>query len=394
MKKMIFEVKKNENFSLAALLENTNKLPCNMEHNFKDGIVEVEGATPELIDSISDMIDSNYTVDKLDILNMEDPKVAENSYKINSDFSESDISPFIIKKVNELIKLIQETSKNNPGIATEIEDVIESTKSLLTMRYKTTEILNAEIGDIVQCNFGDGLKGEIYGRYVTAVVVEKPFHNMVLVVPLCKDNGTTYPGSIPYTHLDGTEKTKRVALYSKSRLFRIERINVIKGSVTPEYLNKIQEATAAFYSSSGKFVDSKSEKTTYSNTKKSAKITKKALGKEEIALLQIIEQDLTKVNQNTDINTFLKSIDFITTNETHNKWIEAAFSSALEISKITLENIVQKVNESFPEAKSEEIKNTFREVFKNWLEQYSEKRDFRISFTAILKLFKEYHNKN
>ncbi|MBR3132584.1 MAG: hypothetical protein IKG42_00640 [Clostridia bacterium] len=383
---------------MSVLLNGLNELPCNMEHDLKNGIITVESISAENVDQVSNLIDSNYDVEKLEIINQTAfdekeetsiSKSSENNVLPNIPNSGKKYSDFIEDKLSWLFKALNGAIANTDATEKDIADILDTATNLFQMRYFNSNKLKANIGDIVTCNFGAGLSGEICGKYVTGVVTHILGWNMVYVIPFTKALSKTITPSphIPYNFPEnGTVDMNGIFLITKGCYIRIERINSIKGVVTPEYLKKLQSLMVEKLNFGKKSATKKLLTDEVSSTEK---VAQKKRGKEEIELLKIIQPALEQIvpgNSMEEISNFTSNIGLLLGDEIENNEIKSAFFNALSIPKITMESVT--VGFSY----SKTTQDTLRRIFKLWLSKKTDDIEcHRISFTTMLKLFKEYY---
>ena len=131
----------------------------------------------------------------------------------------------------------------------EIYKLLISVNSELGRMYNVQKYQNFTIGDVVDCNFGYHIRGEVSGGHVLAIVLEVDSAGMIYVVPISKQvydkdssenltiwacNDVMYKSNFKYS--SGT------VLLKKGMLIHKWRINEVVGYTSKEFFNKVIRA--------------------------------------------------------------------------------------------------------------------------------------------------------
>ena len=276
----------------------------------------------------------------------------------------------------------------------------------LSINFSSKEIIETQIGDVVSCNFGQHIPGEINGFSVSAIVCHYLGENMAYVVPITKT--TENITSISYLPIDVPSdvvyKNKTysggVALLDKGKYVRMERFNEVIGNVNPcFFIRLLTELSTTFdftkeiltnttvaddvMIQNDNLVESSRENslTTVVSEKKPAGIIEEAINKEFGVYLG--ELDKTKPVEE-QIKSFMDVLEM----SESSKFFFDSFEIALKLDKINYENLIVQLKERYPSIKEVIIKASLKEDFKKWLKKYPElEKCSKISIIAILKEF-------
>lgn len=462
MKKITFKVSTQKEGSVVSLIKEVNKISCRIYLDIENSYVTVENVNDTMIDAVIELVDNYYTILGVDIDNTFEettavqvaPVIVESSTDENVEKtiavvaekqptvlepqSEDDL---IIKKVEfeneyveELINKFLRTASwaifkmNIPE--KEIGDFIRTSINEISMRYNKKECIEFSVGDVVDCNYGVHLNGEINGGHVPAIVCNVSASGMAYLVPITKREKDNYshsclcfntPEEVVY---ENEHPWGGTALLDKAKYVRTERFNAVIGKVTPAFFEKLLHQLASTFDFTGCLTAAVEDDSilpftmgettdevveTPTSTDETAndvvetptatdnadtKVAKsktpaKKVGGEEAALLETIGFAFDKLDTSKkveeQVESFLTDIGMTTTE----RMVTQSFIIACDIKKINYEYVLLGLHEQFPKVKEEIIKNILKEAFKNWLEKYPTLVDRcpKISLMAILKVF-------
>lgn len=451
MKKITFKVSTQKEGSVVSLIKEVNKISCRIYLDIENGYVTVENVNDTMIDAVIELVDNYYAILGVDIDNtfeeatvvQVEPVGVESSASTTADAveettevvakkqttvlepqSEDDL---IIKKVefeNEYVEGLINKFLRTAAWAMfkmnvpekEIGDFIYTSINEISMRYNKKDCIEFWVGDVVDCNYGVHLNGEINGGHVPAIVCNISASGMAYLVPITKRENDNHshsslsfntPAEVVY---DGGYWWGGTALLDKAKYVRTERFNGVIGKVTPAFFEKLLYQLASTFDFTGCITETVEDGSNLPFTMGEAtdevvetpiaaddadtKVTKsktpaKKVGGEEAALLEAIgfAFDKLDISKKVDeqIESFLTDIGMITTE----RMVTQSFIIACDIKKIKYENVILKLHEQFPKVREKIIGNILKEAFKNWLEKYptlTEKFP-KISFMALLKVF-------
>ena len=417
MKKLTFKVSSQKDCSVVGLIKEVNKIPCRIYFNLEDGFVAVGNVNDTMIDTVIELVDKYYTILGVDIDNtIEEPVEEQLTSVVDESGGTTTEDDLIIKKVeftnqyledllNKLMRTVAWAMFKMNIPEKEIGNLIYTCMSEISMRYNDKQCIEFSVGDIVDCNYGVHLTGEINGAHVAAIVCNISHSGMAYLVPITKMQ--TEITSESYLIFNPPEDViyendyykGGTALLDKAKYVRAERINKVIGRTTPDFFKKVLYGlTSAFDFTSrldtGKETTDEVVKTptaTKDTTDKvvKTKATTKKVGGEEAALLEVIGVAFDKLDPSKkveeQIESFLTDIGMTTTE----RMVTQSFVIACDINRINYENVILKLHEQFPKVKEAIIKNILKEAFKNWLEKYPTlvEKCPKISLMAMLKVF-------
>ena len=417
MKKLTFKVSPQKDCSVVGLIKEVNKISCRIYFDLEDGFVAVENVNDTMIDTVIELVDKYYTILGVDIDNtIEEPVEEQLTSVVDESGGTTTEDDLIIKKVeftnqyledllNKLMRTVAWAMFKMNIPEKEIGNLIYTCMSEISMRYNDKQCIEFSVGDIVDCNYGVHLTGEINGAHVAAIVCNISHSGMAYLVPITKMQ--TEITSESYLIFNPPEDViyendyykGGTALLDKAKYVRAERINKVIGRTTPDFFKKVLYGlTSAFDFTSrldtGKETTDEVVKTptaTKDTTDKvvKTKATTKKVGGEEAALLEVIGVAFDKLDPSKkveeQIESFLTDIGMTTTE----RMVTQSFVIACDINRINYENVILKLHEQFPKVKEAIIKNILKEAFKNWLEKYPTlvEKCPKISLMAMLKVF-------
>ena len=483
MKKITFKVTTKKEGSIVSLIKKVNKISCRIQIDLENSFVTVENVDDTMIDSVIELIDQYYNILNVMIDNTSDEStsvetsqsvtiVDEPKYEDDVEkTAEPENKPTVVGPQSEDDLIIQKVEFENEYVENlinkfmrtaywamyrmnvpekEIGEFILTSIHEISMRYNSNGTIEYAVGDIVDCNYGIHIAGEINGGHVSAIVCNITNGNMVYVVPITKarENLT----SLSYLIFDAPDDvvynndyyTGGTALLDKGRYLRAERFNEVIGKATPEFFAKVlnQLSTTFDFTSDIEMTDDDTE-TDFGNeivgivktedetavvktdvavakrtvetiseedatdgddtestpvnannsdvttTEPKPKKTAKKVGSEKSALLNIIGESLKKLDSTKKVEE--QVVDFLTDigMTTSEKMVTQSFVVACDIKKINYENVILELHNMFPKVKEEIIKSILKENFKKWLDLHPELVEScpKISLMAVLKVF-------
>lgn len=420
MKKIIFKVSSQKDFSIASLMKEVNKVSCRILFNLAEGFVTVENVDTNMIDYIIDLINKYYSILSVDIDNtIETVKKEDNVTVIKEPKSQNDLNikniefenKYIENLINKLLKTASWALYTNNTAEKEIGEFILTCISELSLTYSNIDCIEFNVGDVVDCNYGTHLPGEINGGHVPAIVCNILNNGMAYLVPITKTNSSSISNSIlqfscPENIIyDNPNFTGGSALLNKAKYLRPERFHKVIGKVSPDFLATIlKKLPLVFnftnYTSNSSCTNSVSTKDTHvlnssniSKTTNNVTIpcqTSERVGLNETALLNVIGPALDKLDKHKTVENQLESFLSEIGMSSASKFVKESFIIACKIdNKITFDNILLELQCAHPYINNINIiKSSLKEDFKNWLKHYPELANRpRLSIVSLLKVF-------
>lgn len=459
MKKLTFKVSSPKEGSIIALIKKVNNIECRIKLDIENGIVIVENINDSMIDTVIELIDNYYTLLGVDIDNSVENDVVVSSVEEITEKSEHTESvskvdtiaktlepqtedDLIIKKVefeneyveqlvNKLLRTIYWAMFKMNIPEKEIGEFIWTSINEISMSYNKKDNIAFSIGDVVDCNYGKHLVGEIQGAHVSAIVCNISDTGMVYLVPITKTQKNltshsylkfTVPNDINYYTLNYTDGT---ALLDKGKYVRPSRFHEVIGKTSPEFFAEVLRQLSTTFDFTTKNAETEiganncgavtDENTTSENSETVAiqdfdrkeqnateavfpesatinDVTKKVSKKDsdvEKALLETLGSAFDKLDSSKKVEEQIDSFMADIGMPISERLIRQSFVIACDIKKITYGNVILELHNMYPKIKENIIQASLKENFKKWLEQYPElaKKCHRISLMSLLKLF-------
>ena len=281
MKKLIFKVSDPKEGSIIDLIKEVNNISCRIQLDIDNGFVTVENINDSMLDNVIELINNYYT-----LLGVEIDNSVESDVVVPSVETATEVSPqtkivsepevtiktlghhskedVIIKKVefenkyieqivNRLLRTVYWAIFKMNLPEKEIGESIWTAISEISMRYTVKDNIAFSVGDVVTCNYGMHLAGEINGTYVPAIVCNISSTGMAYLVPITKvqENLTSHsyltfvvPDDITYynkEYLGGT------ALLDKGKYVRPERYREVIGKTSSGFFTKVLNQLASTF---------------------------------------------------------------------------------------------------------------------------------------------------
>ncbi len=483
MKKITFKVSTKKEGSVVSLIKEVNKISCRIQIDLENGFVAVENVADTMIDSVIELIDQYYTISSVNIDNTSDESTLVETSQSDTvvdepksevaveETAEPENKPTIVGPQSEDDLIIQKVEFENEYVEDlinrfmrtaywamyrmnipekEIGEFIWTSINEISMRYNKKGCIEYSVGDIVDCNYGMHLAGEINGGHVSAIVCSIIAGGMAYLVPITKvrENLT----SLSYLTFDAPEDvvydneyyTGGTALLDKGRFLRAERFHAVIGKTTPEFFTKLLKQLSTTFDFTGNTVmndddteadsgndvvevaetedetavvetdvavaeetvettseeDATEGNDTESNpvdadnsdvttTEPKPKKAIKKVGGEESALLNVIGNSLEKLDRTKTVEEQVETFLTDIGMETTERMVTQSFVIACDIKKINYENVILELHNMFPKVKEDIIKSILKENFKKWLDLHPELVEScpKISLMAVLKVF-------
>ncbi len=483
MKKITFKVTTKKEGSVVSLIKRVNKISCRIQIDLENSFVAVENVDDTMIDSVIELIDQYYNILNVMIDNTSDESTSvETSHSVTivdepksedtvEETAEPENKPTVVGPQSEDDLIIQKVEFENEYVENlinkfmrtaywamyrmnvpekEIGEFILTSINEISMRYNKKGSIEYSVGDIVDCNYGIHLAGEINGGHVSAIVCSTTNGGMAYLVPITKirENLT----SLSYLTFDVPEDvvykndyyTGGTALLDKGRYLRAERFQEVIGKATPEFFAKVLDKLSTTFDFTGNIVmtdddiktdfdneivevaktedetavaetnvamDEETVKTTceenategddteskpvnadnsdVTTTEPKPKKAAKKVGSEESFLLDIIGESLKKLDPTKKVK---EQVDNFLTDigmTTSERIVTQSFVAACDIKRINYENVILELHNMYPKVKKEIIKSILKENFKKWLDLHPELVEScpKISLMAVLKVF-------
>ena len=258
MKKLIFKVGSSKDSSIVSLIKEINKISCKIFVDLENGKITVEKVNNEMLETVIGLVDGYFTILNVDIDNTFEEETEENATEKATVLKPQSMDDLIIKKVefeneyveeriNTLLRTAYWALYTRHANEKDVGDYIYTCVSEISMRYSNKPVIEFDIGDIVDVNFGSGLPGEIYRNHVHAVVCDIRDEGLAYIVPITKNK--TDLTSKSFISFDAPQDaiyyneyfTGGTALADNARCLRTERFNCVVGKTRTDFFNKLLE---------------------------------------------------------------------------------------------------------------------------------------------------------
>lgn len=435
------KITQKEGTSMSSIVKQMCTLKCRIKVDAHEGNLSIEGLDDNSVENVINSIDEAFNIVGIDIVpsveipKPEKPVVTAESLEIEKiEFSNKDVE----EQINKLIRVIYWAMYSNKAPSRDISQYLTTASTEIAMKYNSLEVVDFSIGDIVVCNYGNHLGGEISGSHIHSIVCDIDEDGTFYAAPITKakieEDPKRYLPFVGNVDVDYTvsKYTGGTILLKKGGYIRPERIQKVVGKARPEFFNKLLATlphTVCF--SHSDYAEKLSEKygnvdnddsMLFDDTDESlGTITSEVISDEDVTEAHVEETSADVVTEaptsndtqklsaedyvaellasslaNLDkskpiveqIDMFLNSIGF----QTNEEVIKQSFVVSCIVEKICYENITLELGNVYPnnpKIKENIIKTTMREEFKKWLTLYPEAKEKypNISFITLLKVF-------
>lgn len=270
--KLTLQVTKRENKNMSSLVKQMCSLKCRINVDSLNGKISIVDMDDDNVESVIDAINEAFDIIGVDIVptvvipEPEPPVVTEDSIEFEKlEFNNAEVR----EQANKLLRVIYWAMYSNNAKSRDICKYLMTTGAEIAMKYNPKEPTEVSIGDVVDCNYGSHLKGEITGGHVNSIVCDIDNDGMVYVLPITKatiegDETRFLPFSanldVEYTD---TRYTGGTVLLKMGRYVHHQRFGEVVGHVLPEFFGKVLTAlstTVNFSSNSTNYGSELAEK--------------------------------------------------------------------------------------------------------------------------------------
>lgn len=467
MKRITFNAIELDSKNRRNLIKAVSNVSCNLLVDADSSTVIATNIAESSVDSLMDIVEKYFVVSSISIENTDDssnvtllntvhPTSELHSSKPTSDEEEtssaSDINSSAVSDtsdsatvknpyeqeidilVDKLRKLLYFTMYKAKKVSlSEMQKYVYSFVSEINMEYfHSEEIPSISTGDVVVCDFGYHLTGEIRGGHVAAIVCEiNPLDGMVCLAPITKHtsditsiNYLSYSSKSVFEFLN-RDWSDGTVLVDKARLMRPQRIIEVIGRTTPEFFDNVLDELKKAFDIKGRRVCISKNSNTVENSKINSDATSTTINEpmvpannntikpidanldsnpksdiepdsgtsktngysEEESILVIIGTALSELNHDSTskdrLSEFLNKICLDS-----NSFIIDTFLTSLTLTKINYANLVGELHVLYPSYSTDEIRANLQKTFKNW-KYYKElvTKHPKISIISLLKVY-------
>lgn len=335
------------------------------------------------------------------------------------------------EQLNKFLKNIYWVMKSNKASTHEISQYLMSANIEFSMKYNPRIPIKLAVGDIVDCNYGSHLKGEVSGGHIHSIICDIDENGMIYVVPITKakleGDETRYLQFIENTDVKYNDDrfTGGTIFLKMGRYIHPLRVTEVVGHALPEFFHRILitlSKTVDFCSKYNCYEEESTERSRdsqkddsilavesaeKSNSKEDNKDTKMKNSADEVSKNSMKESDKVKKVSAEDyvasiIADALNSLDNSKSAEEQvdsfldtigmpksSKILRGSFIAACDVKKVSFENIICNLQNKIPKIREEIIKLTLKDEFKKWLKEHPDIKEKypKISIIVLFKLF-------
>lgn len=321
---------------------------------------------------------------KVKSLNSEDENNITNG-DLNSDIFFN--SKIVMKQLSKLVKTADFNMRRYLVSPKKISDHIVTLTSEIYMEYNDKNNVTYKVRDIVECNFGVHLSGELSGGRVPCVIIKINNKKRPYIVPITKK--TSYingKGYLKFKNKQDLEYEHNESLYKEGTLLlelgqyiNPKRVNKVLGYVYEDFFIKIKKELARVY----EFEEN--NKKYINNNIDTADVKLKA----EEYVYNKFKAEIDNINKDQSMENivvdFLNCIGFKTNETLIVDLFVYAISNDIYKKKDLIENYSKKIN-----IKGYLISNNISKEVNKWLLNNLDIKEkyYKFSIISLIKLFK------
>lgn len=434
---LTLQVTKKESTNMSSLVKQMCSLKCRINVDLLSGRISIIDMDDENVESVIDAINEVFDITSVDIVptvvvpEPELPVVTKDSIEFEKlEFNNAEVC----EQANKMLRVIYWAMYSNNAKSSDICKYLITTSAEIAMNYNSKEPIEVSIGDVVDCNYGFHMNGEISGGHVHSIICNIDNDGMVYVLPITK---TKLKGDetrfLPFsTNLDveyiNTRYIGGTVLLRMGRYVHRQRFGEVVGHVLPEFFGKVLAAlstTAKFvynittYRSklAEKFgdVENDDDMLSFGATEENDSTDKPSDEKTsefpvDVTIDTRVKDSFAETNEKVSaedylscifsnaldsldktksiedsVNEFLDAIGMSKTEEI----IRNSFIVACSVKKINYASINIELHNLLPNVREETIQETLKKEFKKWLAIHPDLKESypTISIMALLKIF-------
>ena len=448
---LTLQVTKKESTNMSSLVKQMCSLKCRINVDSLNGKISIVDMDDDNVESVIDAINEAFDIIGVDIdptvviPEPEPPVVTEDSIEFEKlEFNDAAVR----EQANKLLRTIYWAMYSCNAKSIDMCQYLRTTVVEIAMKYTPKELTEVSIGDVVDCNYGTHLKGEITGGHVHSIVCDIDNDGMVYVLPITKarlegDETRFLPFSanLDVEYLDNSKYTGGTVLLKMGRYVHQQRFGEVVGHVLPEFFGKVLTAlstTVNFSSNITNYGSELAEKfgdvendddmlsfgateenngTEKSSDKETSESPLEASSSEETSenpvevsfdteakdssvkadgkvsaedyLTSIVSDALGSLDKTKSIEDSVDEfLDAICMSKDE-RIIRRSFIAACVVDNICYDSIINELHNDFPKMNEKIIKTTLKEEFKKWLAIHPDVKESypKISIMALLKIF-------
>ncbi|MBR3002715.1 MAG: hypothetical protein IKF38_04025 [Clostridia bacterium] len=418
---LILKVAQKEGASMVALTKVMCLLKCRVSINVPDGNITITDMEDSDVERVVDTIGEAFNIVRmdieptLDISQPEQPIVTEDSLEFEKiEFKDKEVE----NQVNKVLRIAYWAMYSGGAKSIDICHYFMTAGKEIAMKYNPKEPVNFSVGDIVDCNYGSHLSGEISGGHIHTIICDIDEDGSIYAVPITKQilegdetRFLTFSANVDVDY-ENSQYTGGTLLLKKGRYIHQLRIVKVVGRARLEFFNKILEClprTFDFSEKNRQYGETFAERVgdvqnddcmlefngpkSVQDVSIAENVEDKTKEKQKLPAEKYLEETFSDVisrldkdgSPDTKVDTFLEAIGF----ENYGGMFRDAFVVACNVKKITYGSICTGLNEIYPKLSEDEIKEILRDEFVSWTFKTLDIRDAypKMNIMALLKLF-------
>ena len=397
---IVLRVVRRETLSISELVKQMCNYNCRFkvdpagENIFIDGLEE--GKANEVIDLISkdfDVIGVDMSPDDGKFEFEEVTRNAEADTYLQFKYT----CPEVYEQIQKLLRSIFWLMRYKGAIPKDVCKHLMDASTEMHMKYNPKEMVEVKVGDVVDCNYGNNIPGEISGGHVHALICNIDDGGMIYAIPIGKASSIADDKSflhfVAKTDIEyvSPKYTGGVLILKKAQYINPLRVQSIVGHAMPEFFEKVLLAVLTTVDFSGKLASENKGKSVLVPVKKveKKKSRKDQPTREEFIIEQISDAVATldrSKEPKAQVDSFMEAIGF----SKEDKIIRSAFLASCVVKRVTMDSVLLEVCNSNPNIKEEVINSSLKISFNKWLEDnypMIKEKYPKISIISLLKVF-------
>lgn len=236
---------------MSSLVKQMCLLKCRINVDSVAGNISIVDMDDENVESVIDSVSEAFDIIGIDIVpkvvvpEPEPPVITEESLEFEKlKFNDKEVQ----EQANKLLRTSYWAMYSSNASSRDICQYLMSANVEIAMKYGTKVPTDVCVGDIVDCNYGSHVNGEISGGHVHSIVCDIDDNGMVYAVPITKSilegDGTRYLAfkanfDVEYTNPKYTGGT---VLLKMGKYIHQQRFGEVVGHALPDFFVKVLNA--------------------------------------------------------------------------------------------------------------------------------------------------------
>ena len=168
-------------------------------------------------------------------------------------------------EINRLIRVCEQAAKNTSTDTEDLVRFIKNARREIVMKYNPKDSTEYRVGEIVDCYYGNHLKGELSGGHVHSIILNINHDGTLYVVPITKWKKEGMPDEfLPFSanidvKYNKPEYTGGSIILRAGRPINRERIQSIVGTAYPWFIEKVMASVSTALDFYAEYIPESSE---------------------------------------------------------------------------------------------------------------------------------------